>query len=122
MPSSRTRALNLRDYAVGETALAESALPDWCTDLGFEVSRALWSDESRRIRVRLEVSYDGGQTWQPGGEFEDTGGVHLGKDGLPLTNSRADWSYFPGTNRVLRGTFTISGGSVMTEAFFELRG
>ena len=93
------------------------ALPDDATSVTLELERAVasdptkWADETTAVSVRLEISLDGGQSWQSAGGFTANGGApRLNWRDEEVTVSSARFWLAPGISRQLRGTITKTNG------------
>lgn len=85
---------------------SEMALPDDADHYAAFVARdTLPADASRALALQLQVSYDGGATWEPGGACTVPGGVVISpRTGLPETHSGGLWGIRPGKGRLVRVT------------------
>lgn len=78
------------------------------------------TNPNETMYVVFEVSTDGGKTWVDGGGFTCQGGVHLGKDGQPLTEATAVFGHEPDPrqpacpHRLVRGTLRVDGTDIPT--------
>lgn len=110
-------------YSVGTYTIAPQTVPTGYT-LGYmRLSRAAWPNPSSRVAWDIQLSHDAGSTWTPLALGGVGGGVILHPvTGVPLTYSEvgAPLDQPANTNRRIRATFVVSGGSVTTEVSARL--
>lgn len=129
MPTSRTRALPVANYANGAT-IPETNLPNWATELIIEFQRCttadttIWPDEAQSISLRLDFSSDNGATWIPDYWAGSSGGgiqVHT-KTGLEIEFMSIGNNFPAGNQNMVRGALEIVNGPIKTTAFITLNG
>ena len=97
-------------YSAGAHAVGPVAIGDTVTSLQIAVQRntladlTIWPLSTDTIAFDIQVSFDGGVTWQQWFNGSDSGGRHVNKDG-----SEAHWigpprSQFPAAVTQVRGT------------------
>ena len=118
MPTSKTNALPLADYAAGTYQLTSTAIPNNVIALGFSIARCttatptVWPSPSVLLNVSLQVSFDNGVTWNPWGGYTAGGGIINNRGQGELAAGSISQSIPPGTARRLRGTATVTGGTL----------
>lgn len=117
---ARQVALPLGTYADGTHAFGPFNLQNSIWRLGADIQRCttaeptVWPNKSSTVAVTLELSFDGGATWQSGGGFTAEGGIHVKADGTELPYSSFRFPVPAGTQRRVRGTLTISNGPILS--------
>jgi hypothetical protein len=129
-----TIVIPVRDYAIGSHNLGPVALNVGLRRVAITLERSEWTDPASKVDARFELSLDGGTTWSPNpsGErdfpwgpfpvtFSAFGGIILGKDGQPslLSGFVTDLPQPSNPDRRIRGTVTISGGTVRAPVTIE---
>lgn len=72
----------------------------------------VWPNASTTVDAQLEVSYDGGATWQPGGGLSHAGGISVRRGvEAPLTKVICTYSAVP---THFRGSVVVAGGPLVT--------
>jgi len=73
-----------------------------------------WPNAATGLDMALEVSYDGGSTWEPGGAITGaTGGIETTKIG---ENPTASFTFsYPTQPNQVRGTLTVTNGPLVTQ-------
>lgn len=112
---SSVQVLPLATYPAGTYNLPATALADDVTKIGFQVQRCttpaptVWPNLADRISYVLELSYNGGSTWNNWFSGDDGGGITKNKLGVEIgwmDVGPADIN--PGTNRQLRGSVVFN--------------
>lgn len=120
-------ALPLKNYQNGVYNLGPANVPDWVTFIGVELTRCtsatpnIWPNESTTFAASVEMSVDGGATWQPAGAVTAIGGIYTDKNGVQAGTTDFSAGVITGTGRIIRGTATIAGGPMRTEISIVLR-
>lgn len=110
-------------YQVGTRIFGPVAVPVGLTNATVAFDRGEWTSQSTTITLNIDLSLDGGVTWNlhpdadpfPVG-MEAEGGVALDKNGVPYTqSSRSAPLPQPGSSqRMVRGFITVAGGPITT--------
>lgn len=87
----------------------------------------IWDDPACQIVWLIEISYDGGDTWERAGGAPGGGGIipadPVRHPGYPAGEVDASMSLVrirPGTGRLARGSTTVTGGPAKTGIFLRL--
>lgn len=120
---SKIKELALATYAEGSqsfTKLTPNGLRGFVVALGRKSSAdaTIWPDPATKIRLVVECSYDGGQSFPAAGgraEGEWSGGTMLDRNGLELPETLFHCNFDPPPNAV-RVTVQMIGGSIKTFA------
>lgn len=109
-------AFPLNNYATGSRTTAPHTIPGQISTVTFAVARCttadptIWPNQSTTLEAILEVSEDGGATWNPHGSFTAEGGIAPGRFGGEAAESSGVFP-FPGLASVdARLTLTVAGG------------
>lgn len=126
MASTRIELIAPRVFAVGERSFGPRAIPDNIIAFRVEVYRctsadpAMWPDPASFLQLGLEVSTDGGATWNRVGGFGAHGGVHVRRDGVEADASIGQIDLPEAPGRQIRGTVTVTGAPVRTGIAIEI--
>lgn len=77
-----------------------------------------FADPAQRLWVRIERSYDGGQTWEAPLAWDQQGGIHLDRNGVEKTEVLFAASCTPSPTH-LRGELQIESGPLTTQLTVE---
>jgi hypothetical protein len=99
-------------FITGDTAIPETAITDYVTGLSCMLlatagNALAWANPATQVIFALEVSYDGGATWLPGGSS-----AHAGSPGsqiAALEQFGGVYSYGAVPTH-FRGTITVANG------------
>lgn len=125
MPVIRDTAFPLTNYAEGTYTLPSSVVPSAARAVSFSIARCtsatptIWPSASVKISVSLEVSIDNGATWRFLSGYTAEGGI-VGKNGVEAPKSSFYVDLPSGVNRRLRGSLTITGGTLRSQAFVDV--
>lgn len=67
-----------------------------------------------QVTLSIQQSNDGGATWNELASADIPGGVYT-KNGVTITSSSVSVSFWPGTNRQVKGNVTVTGSSVAVQ-------
>jgi hypothetical protein len=115
-----TKVIDLDAHQSGEKLFGPHPLPDWVSVAEFHVERCtpeapdVWPRADQTIDVDLELSFDGGATWQFAGHFGAFGGVHICRDGSVGKTSAGRMKFTKGAGRQVRGKLRVGNGPVHT--------
>lgn len=121
----RDTAFPLANYAAGTRSLPSSIVPDAARAISLSIRRCttadptIWPLDTVSVSVMLETSVDGGQSWRPLAGYTAQGGIADNK-GVEAPESSFYVDLPQGTARRIRGTVTISGGVLRSEAFVDV--
>lgn len=110
-------------YPPGVIALPQTPVPVGIDRAHLTLDAVQWTDPQTLLSVQLWLSYDSGVTWLPGGGGTARGEPdRRGKTGLPLTTVAFMWTWPEpdNPNRRVKGTLTLSGGSLQTSGVLTL--
>jgi hypothetical protein len=117
--------LPLADYSEGEHIITEQNIPDDSgLFIGARIARCttetpdVWDSKDIKIRLKIEASFDNGETWVYGGSAESIGGIYSNREGIEPPYSIYRTVIPDGTNRKIRGTLVITGGNTKTAIDF----
>lgn len=110
---SNTTVIPLTTIQAGSHAFGPVSVPQGVKLVGLSLDRSAWSDPAMRMRLQIELSLDGGATWNDpaanpfpiGAEF--AGGALLNRDGSPQVVAMLGNTQVPAsesTTRMVRGT------------------
>lgn len=114
-------ALSLKNYQDGNYSLGPANVPDWVTFIGVELTRCtsatptIWPNQSTQFEAVMELSMDGGATWEAAGRVTAVGGIYVNKLGVEAQVTAFSATVTPGVGRLIRGTASIAGGPLRTE-------
>lgn len=114
-------ALSLKNYQNGEYALGPADVPDWVKFIGVELIRCttaaptVWPNQSTQFEAVIEMSMDGGETWEPAGHVTSVGGIYTNKLGVEAQVTAFNATVTPGVGRKIRGVASVVGGPLRTE-------
>lgn len=107
--------LTTQTYSAGDHTIPATSIPDSVTSLGIAVLRCtssdttIWPNSGDTISFDLQVSLDGGSTYQEWASGSDTGGIHTSaKTGVEVPTMNIQGDIPPGTSRFFKGTVTLS--------------
>jgi hypothetical protein len=103
-----------RSYGPGITDLPPRSIAGALTSVGFEYDITQHTNPAIVVQVLLELSPDGGTVWGTIGSFQRTGGPAGSGPQGPATLAGATFGFPSGTNRMIRGSLVITGGSFIT--------
>lgn len=119
-----TTVLPQGTYQPQTRLLGPVTVPQGATELTFTFDRTNWTDPAVTLAITIDLSLDGGATWNNPPEqaaplpfgFTSEGGGGLDKHGNPRTETTGTTSIPQPTNtqRRLRATVTIAGGPLTT--------
>ena len=122
-----TQAYSFGQTAIpnGDTPIPPTSLPASISSLHASLNRhttvdpTSWPNPATTLSIELQVSFDGGSTWAPGGGLTSAGGTYLKKDGVTeqaVTTLDVEYAQSPthvkGTITVTNGPLVTSGGSI----------
>ena len=91
MPALTRTAFPVQEYSPGVSVSRDFSLPLGLVNIRLKLPVISWPATNERVgRVRLELSFDGGQTWRSGGEATFCGIPATGPDGNPCTECTLD--------------------------------
>lgn len=99
-------------------------VPDGFTRVRLALARqttatpSFWA-EGVDVAVTIQDSLDGGNTWLDLCGFTAGGGILPGKNGGEATESRCSANFHPGTSRLARILYSITGGNLVSELTLE---
>lgn len=121
-----TPVLSEATYSVGVYTISPVSVPPGYTRVYIKLMRALWLDPGTRASWLIEVSQDGGTTWDtdpPAASGSTPGGISINpQTGLPRPFSLI-YAALPqpgNPNRKIRGTVTVAGGPITTTIYAGL--
>lgn len=88
----------------GQTLIPATPLTGYTSLLEILLTQSILGNSATQVQIALEVSYDGGNTWLPGG-----GTTHNGNGG---TSMGGQFSYSSVPTHV-RGTITVTNGPIL---------
>jgi hypothetical protein len=93
-------------------------LDERCVSLLVSLNRntetdASWPDPATTVTIVLQVSYDGGTSYLPGGSFSAKGGRALGRNGAVLAQTAVTFRYSEPITHV-KGTISVTNGPLVT--------
>lgn len=103
----------------GTFPVSKSSLPASITSLTLSLARCttntptIWPNATTTVTGDLQVSLDGGVTFQDLGGFSSPGGIFTQKDGTQLTNTVCTWTLPPNATH-LQGTLVVANGPCVT--------
>ncbi|MGD0229711.1 MAG: hypothetical protein ABSC19_05035 [Syntrophorhabdales bacterium] len=101
-------------YGPGTITIPATAVPSGFSQLVVSWECASWTDTGSQVAVTLEVSFDGGVTWQPWTTCVCHGGA-LNKQGIALT-TQGMWAAAPQVgNCQVQGGIVITGSPLVTQ-------
>lgn len=110
----------LANYATGSRNI-ERNIPGQIESVTFSLLRCttpdltIWPNQTTTLEVILELSEDGGVTWNENGRFTAEGGIAPGRHGGEAATTSAAWQ-LPGPQTVRgRLTFIVAGGPLRSE-------
>ncbi len=118
-------AIPLGNYAAGSYNFGPIDIADSVTRCDFKVARCttadptIWPLATVALSVQLEVSVDGG-AWVGQGGFSAVGGIANTKVGAEATHSIGGGNFPAGVNRRVRGSVTITGGTLRSSATVQV--
>lgn len=107
-------------YAAGVHVIPPTSIPDAISNIEIDILRCtsadttIWPNSTDTISYELDLSLDGGVTYQPWAVGTDSGGIVTEKQG-ELATMNISGSVTPGTQRFFKGTITLSA-SIKTGA------
>lgn len=110
----------------GTNEIGPVVIPDGLQRIKLRFKRAttltptFWTNPVTKIDARLDVSYDGGQTFQLACAFEMYGGIRAGRNGVELSESFVQCSLQPGTSRLVKASVTVTNGPLASEVSVEV--
>lgn len=114
----------LGDYPVGTYSFGPVSVADDVTRIYLRIARrttatpTIWPSASVAIRLDPEIEIDG--VWRPYAGGQSVGGIVMAKNGGELTHDVIGGYVPPGINRRLRGSLTVTGGTLRSSADVEL--
>ena len=106
-------ALPTNTYSAGTYTVPATSLSDAVSSIGIAILRCtsadttIWPNSTDTISFDLQVSLDGGVTYQEWASGSDHGGILTGKHGeVPTMNIQGTLP--AGTNRFMKGSITLS--------------
>lgn len=126
MSTQTIEAVPMGNYPANSYALNSTPIPDNVTNIGIGVARCtsadptVWPLASVSINASLEFSPNNGATWFPWGKYTAVGGIQLGRGGVEVAEGSISQSVPAGTNRRLRGTVLVAGGTIRTRVTVTL--
>lgn len=103
-------------YPNGTRTVGPFAVPVGIEKMTFSFDRSNWSQSNRKLSVAIEYSGDSGSSWRSLCGFESEGGTSYNDDGSVSTETYLSL-FLPdpqSTERMLKATVSISGGSIRT--------
>lgn len=102
----------------GATVIPKTAVPANATSATLTLGRCttgaptLWPNVTTTVSIALEVSYDGGVTFLPGGGFTASGGIFV-RRGVESDFTTAIFGYSIHPTHI-QGTVTVTNGPMVT--------
>jgi hypothetical protein len=107
----RNTVLPLDTYAAGVHTISSTIIPSSVSLIELTFSRETWTDPSVILESELEISYDAGKTWAEWCAGKAAGGILENHTETVFTCFDRNTGL---STRRVRGSFTITGGSLTT--------
>jgi len=103
----------------GVTNLPQRSVPLGATSFTITIDRTNWTDPALKLAISIEISLDGGVTWASDSAATYEGGPAPTPTPIqpnPVNQSvlTSDLGDPTNTNRMVRGTLTLTGGNLVT--------
>jgi hypothetical protein len=113
-----------KTYNVGQQNIPQRSVPAGTSRMVMTLDVTNWTNPAAQLSITLEFSNDGGVTWFPGGGVSGLGpnanGQFISPRGQPLTTVKVLDVNWPADVTDMRGSITISGGSIQTGGSIDI--
>ena len=92
------------NLSLGTRNFGPIAVPDAVTVCGLSIDRSQWTNPAAALSAQLEISVDGGATWQAWVGLTSVGGTDA-----TMTITSMSRALPPGTGRQIRGNYVVTG-------------
>jgi hypothetical protein len=121
VPMTKTRQIPLGNYPSGSYPFGPWAFTQGLDGFDIRLGRCtaatplLWPLTTTRVRIDMQFSYDGGETFTEIGanSWEGGGGV-VSKNGVDIAETSVSWNFAPNEPTHAKATVTVINGPVRT--------